>query len=35
MKWVIGNWKSHKSIQEAVEWVEAIGPSLEKGSALS
>ncbi len=30
MKWVIGNWKSHKTIQEAIEWVEEIGPHLEK-----
>lgn len=26
--WIIANWKSHKTIAEALEWIEAVGPNL-------
>ncbi len=28
--WIIANWKSHKNIQEALEWVNLVGPKLER-----
>lgn len=32
--WVIANWKSNKSISEALEWVSFVGPKLEKRDYL-
>lgn len=28
--WIVANWKSNKSIEEALDWVSKVGPSLEK-----
>lgn len=28
--WIIANWKSHKTIVEALDWVDQVGPKLEK-----
>lgn len=28
--WIIANWKSNKTIKEALEWIDAVGPELEK-----
>lgn len=28
--WIIGNWKSNKTIQEALDWVGVVGPRLEE-----
>ena len=28
--WIIANWKSNKTIREALEWIEEVGPKLEK-----
>lgn len=28
--WIIANWKSNKTIQEALEWISVVGPRLEK-----
>lgn len=28
--WIIANWKSNKDISEALEWIDQVGPSLEK-----
>lgn len=30
MKYIIANWKSNKTLEEALEWVEVVGPKLEK-----
>lgn len=27
--WIIANWKSNKTIQESIEWVDALGPKIE------
>lgn len=32
--WVIANWKSHKNIQQAIEWVDQVGPKLERREYL-
>lgn len=32
--WVIANWKSNKTIQEALEWISFVGPKLEKRENL-
>lgn len=32
--WIIANWKSNKNISEALSWVEAVGPNLEKRENL-
>lgn len=32
--WIIANWKSNKTIKEALEWVEAVGPKLPKTENL-
>lgn len=28
--WIIANWKSNKTIQEALQWVDVVGPNLER-----
>lgn len=28
--WIIANWKSNKTLAEAIEWVDEVGPQLEK-----
>lgn len=28
VKWVIANWKSHKTIIESLQWIEVVGPEL-------
>lgn len=32
--WVIANWKSNKTVKEALEWVEYVGPRLERRKNL-
>jgi triosephosphate isomerase (TIM) len=32
--WIIANWKSNKTLVEALEWVEEVGPSIEKRDYL-
>lgn len=32
--WIIANWKSNKSIAEALAWVEAVGPKLRQDSRV-
>lgn len=32
--WIIANWKSNKTIQEALEWVELVGPKLPRNEKL-
>lgn len=32
--WVIANWKSNKTISEALEWISYVGPRLEKTESL-
>lgn len=32
--WVIANWKSNKTISEALEWVEKVGPEIPKRENL-
>lgn len=32
--WIIANWKSNKTIKEALEWVSYVGPKLEKREHL-
>ena len=32
--WIIANWKSNKTIAEALEWVEKVGPNVSKGENL-
>lgn len=32
--WIIANWKSNKSVAEALEWVEQVGPKLTKHENL-
>ncbi len=32
--WIIANWKSNKTIQEALDWISAVGPKLEKRENL-
>lgn len=32
--WIIANWKSHKNISEALEWISIVGPKLEKRNTL-
>lgn len=28
--WIVANWKSNKTLQEAIEWVEFVGPKIER-----
>ena len=28
--WIIANWKSNKTIKEALDWISYVGPKLEK-----
>lgn len=28
--WIVANWKSNKTISQALEWVDIVGPNLEK-----
>lgn len=28
--WIIANWKSNKTLAEAIEWIDEVGPQLEK-----
>lgn len=32
--WIIANWKSNKSVAEALEWVSIVGPNIEKKENL-
>jgi triosephosphate isomerase (TIM) len=32
--WIVANWKSNKSIAEALEWISIVGPKLEKHNRL-
>lgn len=32
--WVVANWKSHKKIAEAIEWMEEVGPKLKNDSRV-
>lgn len=32
--WIIANWKSHKTIEEALDWISLVGPKLEKRENL-
>src|SRR3989344_622723 len=32
--WIIANWKSNKSIAEAIDWVEKVGPNIPKKDNL-
>lgn len=32
--WIIANWKSHKNIQEALEWIDTVGPKIERREDL-
>lgn len=32
--WIIANWKSNKSIAEAIDWIEKVGPRLKKREYL-
>lgn len=32
--WVIANWKSNKTIQEALEWISIVGPKIPKKDSL-
>ena len=32
--WLIANWKSNKTIKEAIEWIDFVGPKLEKRENL-
>lgn len=32
--WVIANWKSNKTISEALQWIDYVGPKLEKRANL-
>lgn len=32
--WVIANWKSNKTISEALDWVSQVGPEIPKSEAL-
>lgn len=32
--WVIANWKSNETIQEALEWISIVGPKLERRENL-
>jgi triosephosphate isomerase len=32
--WIVANWKSHKKIAEALEWLSIVGPRLKKDSKV-
>lgn len=32
--WLVANWKSHKKIREAIEWIEVVGPKLRRDSRV-
>lgn len=32
--WIIANWKSNKTIQEALDWISKVGPNLPKNENL-
>jgi triosephosphate isomerase len=32
--WIIANWKSNETIQEALEWISIVGPKIEKRQNL-
>jgi len=32
--WIIANWKSNKTIREALEWIDFVGPKIEKRSNI-
>lgn len=32
--WIIANWKSNKTIKEALEWIEYVGPRIERRENL-
>ena len=33
--WIIANWKSNKTIQEALDWISKVGPNLPKSPSTS
>jgi len=33
--WIVANWKSNKTIQEAVEWTSAVGSEIEKKDSVN
>ena len=33
--WIIANWKSNKTIAEALDWVSKVGPNIPKKEDLS
>lgn len=34
MTWIIANWKSHKKIAEAIEWMGVVGPKVRRDSLV-
>lgn len=34
MVWIIANWKSNKTIKEAIEWIEVVGPQVSRRDTL-
>ncbi len=32
--WIIANWKSNKTLEEALTWVETVGPGLPEASHI-
>lgn len=32
--WVVANWKSHKTIAEALDWIDQVGPKIPQGGNL-
>lgn len=34
MTWIIANWKSHKKIAEAIEWMGMVGPKIRRDSSV-
>lgn len=32
--WIVANWKSNKSISQALDWIDAVGPQLSLGANL-
>lgn len=35
VKWIIANWKSHKTILESLQWLEVVGPELSQRTDLT
>ena len=32
--WIIANWKSNKTISEALQWIDYVGPRLERRESI-